>query len=495
MGAVRVRDLASFHPPLVLPGHDGKVRGVAVSRDGRIVVSGGDDDKVVVWDLERAELRTSLFAPRVWSVAADRTGSTIAWGQRDRRLMVWSPTGEATPVERTGYGGLVRSVAMTPDGTTVVSCSDDRSVRVWDRAGGREQILGQHAVAVGGVAVDARGRVAVSGSGDGLIIVWDLERREAPKLSIQPMQQSADDHGVAGVAITSDGTGAVSRGTNGIIKTWDLTRWTQTGELRDPSAELSGGDDALVLLPGTAVDCAFDPQKRTRVLRVWDLGSGAVVRRIGVTEARVVALSALVDQRHLLVGQFDGRLVIVDVVDGTNTKVEARHTSAITDIAVSSDGHHVLTASTDGSIGIWDPSHWDRGPRTLGDNRSAVSAVAVTPDACYGIAGHVDGTVVLWDLVGGVALVGEELHRATVTSLTALPDGETVVSTSLDGTVRAWSPLRPDRTTPVFTGQSAIMCAAVTPDGAVILAGEKSGRIHPLRLVDPGPGTSALSPF
>jgi WD40 repeat protein len=78
-----------------LTGHTYAVYAVAVTPDGRQVVSGSWDDTVRVWDL--------------------------ASGQPVRTL--------------TGHTGAVDAVAVTPDGRQVVSGSSDHTVRVWDLAG------------------------------------------------------------------------------------------------------------------------------------------------------------------------------------------------------------------------------------------------------------------------------------------------------------------------------------------------------------------------
>src|SRR5207249_3283564 len=66
-------------------------------------------------------------------------------------------------------------VAITPDGTRVVSGGGDGAVRVWDGRTGREEpALGGHAAQVSGAAVSADGRWAVSCGLDRTLKVWKL---------------------------------------------------------------------------------------------------------------------------------------------------------------------------------------------------------------------------------------------------------------------------------------------------------------------------------
>ena len=73
---VRVWDLDAGTLLYSLAGHDGDVRAVAVSGDGRRAVSGGHDGMVRVWDLDAGTLLHSLAGHdgRVWAVAVSGDG-------------------------------------------------------------------------------------------------------------------------------------------------------------------------------------------------------------------------------------------------------------------------------------------------------------------------------------------------------------------------------------------------------------------------------------
>jgi WD40 repeat protein len=73
----------------------------------------------------------------------------------------------------TGHEDWVNSVAVTPDGKYVVSGSNDRTVRLWDRATGQEvRRFTGHEGRIISVAVTPDGRYVVSGSTDETHRVW-----------------------------------------------------------------------------------------------------------------------------------------------------------------------------------------------------------------------------------------------------------------------------------------------------------------------------------
>jgi WD40 repeat protein len=106
--------------------------------------------------------------------------------------------------------------------------------------------------------------------------------------------------------------------------------------------------------------------------------------------------------------------------------------------------------------------------------------VTIFPDGRHALTGSADGTLKIWDLETGDALNTLRGHQAFVTSVALFPGAQLAASTSEDATLRVWD-LASGRTVMTFTGDGELRTCAVTPDGATVVAGEDSGRIHFLR--------------
>jgi FOG: WD40 repeat len=75
----------------------------------------------------------------------------------------------------TGHNGWVNAVALTPDGKIAISGSLDNTLKLWDLAQGRElHTLTGHNDWVTAVAITPDGKIALSGSGDNTLKLWDL---------------------------------------------------------------------------------------------------------------------------------------------------------------------------------------------------------------------------------------------------------------------------------------------------------------------------------
>ncbi|HEX8998362.1 MAG TPA: DUF4365 domain-containing protein, partial [Blastocatellia bacterium] len=132
---VRVWELDSGRCLATLKGHTDHVCEVAVTPDGRRIVSGSDDETVRVWELDSGRCLATLE----------------------------------------GHTNFVNGVAVTPDGRRIISSSSDETLRVWELDSGRcLATLKGHTKEVYVVAVTPDSRRVISGSYDSTVRVWEL---------------------------------------------------------------------------------------------------------------------------------------------------------------------------------------------------------------------------------------------------------------------------------------------------------------------------------
>jgi len=210
---------ATINLERTLTGHSGYVESVAISPNGKYIVSGSGDTTIKVWNLVGGNLERTLTGHSDWvlSVAISPDGQYIVSGSGDTTIKVWNLVGGNLERTLTGHSDQVFSVAISPDGKYIVSGSGDNTIKVWNLATGNlERTLTGHSDWVLSVAISPDGKYIVSGSGDKTIKVWNLATGNLERTL------TGDSDWVLSVAISPDGQYIVSGSRDQTVKVWNL---------------------------------------------------------------------------------------------------------------------------------------------------------------------------------------------------------------------------------------------------------------------------------
>ena len=97
-------------------------------------------------------------------------------GGNDKTVRVWD-LAAGTSRAHAGHRTLVRRVAVGPDGAFVVSSGNDETIRIWDLRDGSSGAIAGHAGAVAYIALAPDGKLLASAGQDGTVRLWDLAGR------------------------------------------------------------------------------------------------------------------------------------------------------------------------------------------------------------------------------------------------------------------------------------------------------------------------------
>jgi WD40 repeat protein len=127
---------------MVLMGHEDSISSVAISCNGKRIVSGSDDSTIRVWDTATgAEVREIQQTSPVQSVELSPDGRQIAAGYfQDCTIQIWDALSGTRISVMQGHQSSVQSVKFSPDGRRIISGSHDNSIRVWDTTTGAEAV-------------------------------------------------------------------------------------------------------------------------------------------------------------------------------------------------------------------------------------------------------------------------------------------------------------------------------------------------------------------
>lgn len=301
----------------------------------------------------------------------------------DRTAKLWRHDGSRVATLR--HPASVFAAVFSPDGA-IATAGADNTIRLWTHDGWLIRAMTGHTAPINGLAFSPNGQLLASASQDNTIKLWSRDGRLLKTLT---GHQTA----VQSVSFSPNGQELISGSLDGTIK-----HWNQTGLIRT----LDGHRDGVMSV-------AFDP-----------------------------------DGQSFVSGGLDDKIRLWKL-DGTLIKsLDADH-QGVTAIAISSGGGTVSAASRSGliaSVGFNKTFKlWRRDGTlltTLHGHDNIIWSVALSPDYHYALTGSLDQTGRVWRLNNGL-LTRIEGHQAPVHSVSFSADGQQLLSASQDKTVKVWT--------------------------------------------------------
>ena len=243
-----------------------EVRALAVSPDGRLVTSAGDDGVVRVWDMQSGQLLHALTGHEdiVRSLSFSREG-ILASGSRDETIRLWdAATGQFLRVLQgarnfgDGPRASVTSLDFSPDGKTLVSGHENNAVHLWDVETGktRRSLLG-HSGAIISVAFSPDGKAVASAGKDKKTLLSDIETGN--RLG----RFEGIERDVLGLKFFPNGEGLAEASSN-YVRVWD----TQNGKLlRTLNSYRVGVKDMAFIVEKDSIALATASNDGVRLMR------------------------------------------------------------------------------------------------------------------------------------------------------------------------------------------------------------------------------------
>ncbi len=376
----------------------GSLLAVTFADNGRLVAASGSSG-IALWrsrDLILASRPLAGGDGPVASLAVTPDGRTLVAGTTLGVLHVWD-LAVAAPEQAgavTTTSPRTSSVATSPDGATLAVGHSGGTVEIVRTATGqRRQLLHTGMQEVTAVDFDPTGHLLTMAGGS-----HNLSGRTGAQLEQwsgrgswhRVRQVPASGPRVASMDVSPDGKYIAAEGYDGSVEEWDGELSSSLWMHPSPSdSPVQNGQVAFNSSGGTLA--VGDWQGHVQLLTP---ATGTVRASFRQPDGSVDSFSFAAHDRLLAVGSSDGRILMWDTHTAT-TVGEPITSGGVTTFAP--DGRTLFTADS-GGIHAWDAAtHQQLGDPLLGDP-SPVTSIVLTPDGDTLVTGYADGSVSRWDV-------------------------------------------------------------------------------------------------
>jgi WD40 repeat protein len=391
-------------------GHEGAVTSVAVSGDGKIAATGGRDGTLRLWDVPQR-----------------------------RELALLDDT-----------EGWYRTVSMSADGRFLAAANlDQKTATVWSVADRKKLFTAKNPSADTAISPDGRMFAAHNGS---QLVTYDTatftERARFPVGLSLNLAYSPDG---ALISTTTDNNVEVYRVSDG-AKVATLTG--HTDQVTSSAFNHRGS-----LLASTAQD---------GTVRLWETQGWTAVRTLSTTDGPLNSVAFSPNGRLVVAGGVGKGVVAWDPTNG-NSRGRYVTGTATFSVAITADGHTMLSTGADGVV-----THWTLSRTVLGTRDNAVLAVAFQPggELLGMVSGN--GSVQLWDHTTGELVRELSGHTGDVSDLAFNADGSRLATVGRDGQVILWDPGTGEQLKKLARADTELGLVAFSPDGKTIAVGGHS---------------------
>lgn len=387
-------------------GHRAAVLKIAISPNGKLLVSVSEDSQIIVWDFLKRERIATL----------------------------------------SGHLGVIKTVAFSPNGKMFATGGADQKVIVWDSENFKKiAFLNETPKTLAGVSFSPDGHWLLSSTEDEWVTKWEVNNwKFFHHLNIRVSTRE--------FLFSKDG----KRLLESTGSAWDI----ETGEkiveaftfVNGYGATISQDKTQIVIVDGNGIVSFLDMDKR-KVLNRYTAHKD---------NGRVAVFSP--DSRFAATGA--EHIILWDAL--TETKItRLEHTSVVWDAVFSPDGRYLVSSHGDGAIILWDIYEKQK-VANFNEHNGPVRAVSFSPDGKLLASASDDSSVIIWNVekkLKELVLLG---HTSRVTALAFLPDSKSIVSVDFDGTLILWDLTKKEQIWAYRRSPAPSHCLAVSPDGKLI---------------------------
>lgn len=532
---IRLWDVPKNSPITSINAHDTAATAAALTPDGKTVATADATGVVRLWDAAAGTQKLQAKLPlgiafldwrkdggqlaagasngMVWLLNPADGAIQGTFGTHATELtgLSWAPNNQlytsgadgvvrrwptqTTPSVVTGDNtDAVLSVAVNPNGSTLVTAGKDKTVRVFNRADGKQvRTLDGHGGEVTAITFSRNSVQVATGGTDKTPRLFDANTGMLVKAF------AALPGNITAIEITPDTSRVLVADDAGNVKLFQINDGM---ELKSFAGHQGAVKAVAFWSNGTQVVTAGADKS----VRIWAVDTAAVVRKADLDQP-VTALSLANNDTLLAVGTEDGSVRLHNPADFTETGRLLGHKGAITSLEIGPNLQQLASSSADGTARVWDltsklPKQFYLGhtgavtkARILADNNfivtagidktvriepiaaqfvkvadeKRINALAVAPNSAWYATASDDGTVKMWNSADGAPIRAYSGFDGPVLSVTFNANSQQIAAGGKDKTIRTWNPNN-GQAHFRFSAAAEVVGLAYCPDGSKLIA-------------------------
>ncbi|WP_420263666.1 protein kinase domain-containing protein [Candidatus Magnetominusculus dajiuhuensis] len=281
-----------------------------------------------------------------------------------------------------------------------------------------------HMATVTSVSLSHDGRIALTGSMDKKLRLWDTATGQCVKTL------SGHTGGVLAVSITSDARYAISGSDDKTVRVWNISTGSTLYHFRGHAGDVTSvylSPDGKYPISGSADE----------TIKLWDINSGNYLRSFAGHRGAVTSVAVTNDGQHVISGSLDGTARIWNVQSLKCLHVFKEQNSPINSSCLSKDGNYFIAACADNTLRLWDFRNRQY-QKALYGHAEPVLSVVLSWNSRYALSGGQDKTVRLWDLSSKRCLRTFEGHQTPASFVHMSVNGKYFASNGMGNECMFW---------------------------------------------------------
>lgn len=402
-------------------GHSGALYNLAVSPDGKFLLTAGSDKTTKLWEVSTGRLIHTFYGHTgtINNVDFAPDGKTFLSASSDGNIIIWDLETKKAIRVLSGQSHSVFNVAFSPDGKFIISTSPYDSISLWDVVSGSLVYDPERFSTIVENAVFSPDGKTILASTHVNLVLFDI----ATCLPIKDYDLEGIDH----VAFSPDGKQFLTLNTDNSINLRDL----ETGNL----IRTFQGSNHEVSSAVFSSNGEYIAATSSGLITLWKVDGENEIASISSEREIFLEVEFSPDGKFLFTSNINGLARLWDIK--TSQEIRVFDTLLVNDpLLFTPDGQYMAAANIRNSLVIWNPETGEQ-INTITGHTGLITGFAFSPDGNFVATVSQDNMVMIHDIRVGALIHSMNGLEGVTDNVVYSPDG-LMLAVSNTQKIRIW---------------------------------------------------------